>query len=146
MFLSQEHGAFKGEGPKVVDKFDGMNFHLWKFKMQMVLAEKELWEIVKGSEEPHFSSIGPKVRIAYNRFEKKAFAILALSLFDSQLYHVRSYKTSTEVWAKVCDIHEAKKLGQYFVPKAQVLYYQERRGPRQIGAHQQSQGSSGPTQ
>ena len=37
--------SFEGEGPKVVDKFDGANFHLWKFKMKMMLAEKELWDI-----------------------------------------------------------------------------------------------------
>lgn len=36
----------------MVDKFDDMNFHLWKFKMEMVMAKKELWDIVNGSEEP----------------------------------------------------------------------------------------------
>ena len=34
--------SFEGGGPKVVDKFDGITFHLWKFKIEMVLAEKEL--------------------------------------------------------------------------------------------------------
>ena len=64
--------------------------------MEMVLAEKELWDIVEGSEEPPLSSMDPKVRIAYNRREKKAFAILALNLLESQLSHIRSCKTSTE--------------------------------------------------
>ena len=75
--------SFEGEGAKVVDKFDGVNFHLWKFKIEMVLAEKELWEIVEGSEEPRFFSRDPKVKIAYNRLEKKAFAVLAFNLSDS---------------------------------------------------------------
>ena len=26
-----------------INKFDGSNFHLWKFKMQMVLEEWDLW-------------------------------------------------------------------------------------------------------
>ena len=47
-YIMVSHG---GEGSKVVDKFDGMNFHLWKFKMEMVMAKKELSEIVDGSEE-----------------------------------------------------------------------------------------------
>ena len=34
--------SFEGEGPKVADKFDGVIFYLWKFKMEMVMAEKEL--------------------------------------------------------------------------------------------------------
>ena len=51
--------SFEGEDPKGVDKFDGVNFHLKKFKMEMVLAEKDLWEIVEGSEEPPFFFYGP---------------------------------------------------------------------------------------
>lgn len=102
--------SFEGEGPKVVDKFDGVNFHLWKFKMEMVMAEKELWEIVDGSEEPPSSDAEARVRTAYTRREKKAFAILALNLSDSQLSHIRSCKTPAEAWAKLCNIHEAKSL------------------------------------
>ena len=82
--------SFEGEGPKVVDKFDRVNFHLWKFKMEMVLAEKELWEIVEGSEGLPLFSMDPKVRIAYNCSEKKAFAILALNLSDLQLVAMES--------------------------------------------------------
>ena len=80
--------SFESEGPKVIDKVDGVDFHLWKFKMKMVLAEKELWEIVEGSEEPPFSFTDPKVRIAYNWRDEKAFGILVLNLSDSQLCHI----------------------------------------------------------
>ncbi|KAG2925312.1 hypothetical protein PC119_g15441, partial [Phytophthora cactorum] len=31
-----------------INKFDGTNFHTWKFKMQMVLEERELWEVTSG--------------------------------------------------------------------------------------------------
>ena len=82
--------SFEGEGPKVVDKFDGVNFHLWKFKMEMVIAEKELWEIVEGSEKAPSCDADARVKLAYTRREKKAFAILALNLSDSQLSHIRS--------------------------------------------------------
>ena len=33
-----------------IEKFNGENFHLWKFKMQMVLEDKDLWGIVSGDE------------------------------------------------------------------------------------------------
>ena len=100
--------SFEGEGSKVEDKFDGVNFHLWKFKMEMVMAERELWDIVEGSEQfPHFTT-NPRVIQAYNRREKKAFAILALNLSDSQLSHIRSCESPEEAWANLCNIHEAK--------------------------------------
>uniref|UniRef100_A0AAV1VC38 DUF4219 domain-containing protein n=1 Tax=Peronospora matthiolae TaxID=2874970 RepID=A0AAV1VC38_9STRA len=31
-----------------INKFDGTNFHTWKFKMQMVLEERDLWEVTSG--------------------------------------------------------------------------------------------------
>jgi hypothetical protein len=36
---------FEGESTRVVDKFNGENFNLWKFKMEMVLASMDLWDI-----------------------------------------------------------------------------------------------------
>ena len=100
--------SYESEGPKVVDKFDGVNFHLSKFKMEMVMAEKELWEIVDGSEDPPHSISDPRVMQAYKRREKKAFAILTLNLSDSQLAHICSWKTPAEAWVKLCNIHETK--------------------------------------
>ena len=35
-----------------INKFDGANFHLWKFKMQMVLEERDLWDVVSGEVKP----------------------------------------------------------------------------------------------
>lgn len=32
------------------EKFTGKNYGLWKWRMQMVLEEKGVWEIVKGEE------------------------------------------------------------------------------------------------
>lgn len=74
---------FEGEGPKIVDKFNGVNFYLWKFKIEMVMAEKELWGIVDDSKEPPHSTSNLRVMQAYKRREKKAFAILAFNLVDS---------------------------------------------------------------
>ena len=102
--------SYEGEGPKVVDKLDGVNFHLWKFKMEMVMAEKELREIVDGSKEPPHSTFDPRVMQAYKRRDKKACAILALNLSDSQLAHICSCKTLAKAWAKLCNIHKPKSL------------------------------------
>uniref|UniRef100_A0AAV1UBZ1 DUF4219 domain-containing protein n=1 Tax=Peronospora matthiolae TaxID=2874970 RepID=A0AAV1UBZ1_9STRA len=31
-----------------INKFQGTNFHTWKFTMQMVLEERDLWEVTCG--------------------------------------------------------------------------------------------------
>jgi len=33
-------GSNEGEGVRLIDKFNGENFNLWKFKIEMILAEK----------------------------------------------------------------------------------------------------------
>jgi hypothetical protein len=35
----------------IVNKFNGNNFSLLKFKMKMILDKIELWNIIEGSEE-----------------------------------------------------------------------------------------------
>ncbi len=45
--------SFEGESARVIDKFNGENFTLWKFKMEMVLASMDLWEIVEGPRRLH---------------------------------------------------------------------------------------------
>lgn len=52
--------SFEGESARVIDKFNGQNFNFWKFKMEMVLASMDLWDIVDESEEPPSSHCDPR--------------------------------------------------------------------------------------
>jgi hypothetical protein len=69
--------SFEGESARVIDKFNGENFNLWKFKMEMVLASMDLWEIVDGLEEAPPSNSDPKVIKEYQRRAKKAMSTIA---------------------------------------------------------------------
>ena len=40
----------ESDGLILVDKFGGENFNLYKFKLEMAMSTKDLWEIVEGSE------------------------------------------------------------------------------------------------
>jgi hypothetical protein len=61
---------FEGDSTRVIDKSNGENFNLWKFKMEMVLASMDLWEIVDRSEEAPPSNADPKVIKEYQRRAK----------------------------------------------------------------------------
>jgi hypothetical protein len=84
--------SFEGESARVIDKFNGENFSLWKFKMEMVLASMDLWEIVEGSEEAPPSDADPKVIKDYQRHVKKAMSTIGINLVDSQLHHIKRCK------------------------------------------------------
>jgi hypothetical protein len=54
---SNEH-----DGLISVDKFGGENFNLYKFKLEMAMSTKDLWEIVDGSELPPPSTASDDAR------------------------------------------------------------------------------------
>ena len=94
-----------------IDKFMGENFHLWKFKMQMVLEERDLWGIVSGEEvEPTGDGTTQATVQKFRKRARKAFATICLSLGDEQLSLVRSSKTAKDAWDKLESHYQVKSL------------------------------------
>ena len=90
-----------------INKFDGTNFHTWKFKMQMVLEDRELWEVVCGEIKlEHCQTEGDQV--VFRKKSRKALAIICLALEDSQLPLVRSSSGAHDAWSKL-EAHFEKK-------------------------------------
>jgi uncharacterized protein YehS (DUF1456 family) len=55
----------EGDGFIMVEKLGGNNFILYKFKLEMVLSTKDLWEIVKGLEYPQLSTVNVEIQNMY---------------------------------------------------------------------------------
>jgi len=103
------------ESLKVMEKFDGGNFHLWKFKMHMMLSKHGLWKLVDGSNILPNEEIA---RVDYNEKEMKAFALLCEHLTDAQLAHIQYCDNVKRVWEALRDVHEAKIIGnKLFLPR-----------------------------
>jgi hypothetical protein len=83
------------ESLKVMEKFDGGNFHLWKFKMRMIFSKHGLWKFVDGNA----TLPSKKVAMAdYNEKEMKAFALLCEDVADAQLAHIQYCDNVRSVW------------------------------------------------
>jgi hypothetical protein len=74
------------ESLKVMKKFDGAKFHLWKFTMRMMLSKHGLWKFVDGSATLPSEEVA---RADYNKKEIKAFALLCEHLMDAQFAHIQ---------------------------------------------------------
>ncbi len=99
--------SFQMESLKIVEKFDGGNFHLWKFKMCMILSKHGLWKFFDGS------ATLPSEEVAmadYNEKEMKAFALLCEHVTDAQLAHIQYCDNVISVWEALCGVHEAKTI------------------------------------
>jgi len=96
------------ESLKVMEKFDGGNFHLWKFKMRMMLSKHGLWKFVDGS-----ATIPDDENqiIDCNKKATKAFALLCERFIDAQLAHIQYCKNVKSDWETFCGVHEAKIIG-----------------------------------
>jgi hypothetical protein len=92
---------------KVMEKFDGANFHLWKFKMRMMISKHRLWKFVDGSATiPHDED-----QITdYNEKATKAFALLCEHFTDAQFAHIQYCENAKSACETFCGVHEAKTI------------------------------------
>jgi hypothetical protein len=96
------------ESLKVMEKFDGGNFHLWKSKMCMMFSKHGLWRFVDDSATIFNDE---DEMVDYNEKVTKAFALLCEHFMDAQLADIRYYKNVKNAWGMFCDVHEAKIIG-----------------------------------
>ena len=83
-----------------INKFDGSNFHLWKFKMQMVLEERDLWDVVSGEVKPeHLTNALDQA--TYKCKLRKAMANICLAVDNSQLPLARSADGAYGAWSRL---------------------------------------------
>ncbi|KAF1332517.1 reverse transcriptase, partial [Globisporangium splendens] len=92
-----------------INKFGGTNFHTWKFEMQMVLEERDLWEVVSGEVKLEHC-VTELDQAAFKRKSRKAMATIYLAMEDSQLPLVRSASGAHDAWSKLEDHFEKKSL------------------------------------
>jgi hypothetical protein len=91
-----------------MEKFDGGNFHLWKFKMHMMISKHGLWKFVDGNATLPSEELA---RADYNEKEMKAFALLYEHLTDAQLAHIQYCDNVRSAWEALCAVHGAKTIG-----------------------------------
>jgi hypothetical protein len=106
-FVKHQMSSFQMDSLKVMEKFDGGNFHLWKFKMRMMFSKHGLWKFVDGSatipnDEDQITD--------YNEKATKAFALLCEHLTYAQLAHIQYYENVKNACETPCGVHEAKTI------------------------------------
>ncbi len=99
-----------------MEKFDGGNFHLWKFKMHMMFSKHGFWKFVDGSATLPNEEVA---RVDYNEKEMKAFALLCEHLTNAQLAHIQYCDNVKSAWEALCGVHEDKTIGN-------KLFFQKR--------------------
>lgn len=95
--------------PSRINKFDGTNFHTWKFKMQTVLEERDLWKVASGEIKLEQLS-NPMDQSTFKRKARKTLAIICLAMEDLQLPLVNSVKDAYQAWSRLEGHFEKRSL------------------------------------
>jgi hypothetical protein len=96
------------ESLKVMEKFDGGNFHLWKFKMRMMFFKHGFWKFVDWSATLPSEEVA---RVDYNEKKMKVFALFCEHFTDAQLTHIQYCDNVRSAWEAFCSVYEAKTIG-----------------------------------
>jgi len=93
-----------------IEKLDGTNFQAWKFKIKMVLIDKELWAYVDGDKKT--APTNAEQLAIWQSKDQRALSTICLSVKDTELVHLVACDTSAKAWKKLHDVHEDKGLAR----------------------------------
>lgn len=82
------------ESKIMIDKFDGTNYRLWAYKMEMHLKAKGLWDHVTEAVTHDNDKNG------------KAQALIVLALSDQQLLHCIGAKSAKDAWIRLKAVND----------------------------------------
>ncbi|UYV74915.1 hypothetical protein LAZ67_12001794 [Cordylochernes scorpioides] len=108
LYRKDASGAWKmtTELPQI-QKFNGDNFHLWKFQMKIILEAKDLLSITDGSEvKPEIEDIAKFSN--WKKKDAKSKMLITTALEFKYLQQIVNCQTSAEMWKKLSTIYVLK--------------------------------------
>ena len=88
----------------MVENFSGNNFNFYKFKVEMVLATKDIWKIMDNSELPPPFTVIDNDKKHMSDDARKHLPSLSLAWWTN-LAHIKGCKGLKEAWKTLCGIY-----------------------------------------
>lgn len=98
-------------GESTSDRLKEGNYEDWSLRMGALLEEKDLWEVVEGTEtEPADTKSNAKAIRAFRKKQRLARAKIILNVENSQLPHTR-FPDPKQIWDELERIHRSRGFG-----------------------------------
>lgn len=91
-----------------INKFDGTNFHSWKFQRRNTLMALDLLEIATGEEKAPKVAKTDKKWTDWRKRNAKAMTVISATLERPQIEYLLTCDTAEGMWKKLGDLHEQK--------------------------------------
>jgi len=95
-------------GGIMIDKLTETNFHEWRQRIKMVLALRDLDDMLDEDGKP--TDADARECAVWKRRDTKASAIIGLTVGSEQLEHVSGCKTMAEMWSTLQGVFQRKSL------------------------------------
>ena len=89
------------------EKLNETNYNDWRYVMAALLVEKDLWDVVDGTETQPAGSVNSKAVRAFAKKQQLAHTKIILNIDKSQLPHTR-YDDPKEIWESLQKVHQAR--------------------------------------
>ncbi len=92
-----------------IDKLNHSNYHFWKIRVQHILTLKDLDDFLE--EDPLVQTYSNTAEfLQWKKKDRKAQAIIGLTLSDDLLENVREVSTTKEMWLAIKNVFERHTL------------------------------------
>src|SRR5579871_6739309 len=89
-----------------IKKLHATNYQTWKTMIQMILIDKDLWDIItKESPKPTEGNATPKEIFDWKKKADKATATIVLTISTSEHVHINNITDPIVLWDKLKDIY-----------------------------------------
>jgi hypothetical protein len=103
------------------EKLNETNYPDWRYTMEALLVEKDLWDVVDGSELRPHGSINSKPVRTFTKKQHLARTKIILNIEKSQLPHTH-YDDPKEIWESLEKIHRARGFATQLALRRRFLY------------------------
>lgn len=105
-----------------IQKFDGNNFQLWKFQMEIIFRAEKILDIVDGSTiRPEATEVDKRKMWGENN--SRGMLIISTGLEYSQLQVVVACETAAQMWNRLKSVHEQRSSVNKVTLKQQFFSY-----------------------
>ena len=94
---------------RIIEKFDGDNWHLWKEKIKFILIDKGLWKVVCGKyKKPTRSPVDPAELEKWEDTDQRAFSAICLHLKNMEFLTTSKAENADAAWKGLEATYEVK--------------------------------------
>lgn len=83
----------------VITKLNGANYFNWRYKMKMILIEKQVWDVIE-------DDIPDPITDEWKKADQTAHSTVALNVEDDQIQYIRQCKLARDAWNALNNAHE----------------------------------------